>query len=99
MFVIPKLPKVSLHDFSPTFLQRLGEKVAATFGAAFAGSCIAAGIGVHQAVSLSILQRAGSAGVGAVVTLIYGMATKAIGDPNEPAPVPAAPAAAAIYKK
>ena len=98
MSLLPKLPKPQL---SQTFVTRLAEKVIATFGAAFAGSCLAAGIGVHQAVSLSLIERAASAGVGAVVTLVYGLATKAIGDPNEPAPVPSAPTVTpdAITKK
>lgn len=86
--------KPLVHPFpqvSGNFVIRLAEKAAATFAAAFAGSCIAAGIGVHTEVNVSLLQRALQAGVGAVVTLVYGVATKYIGDPNEPAPVPTPP--------
>lgn len=91
--------KSLVHPFpqvSSNFLIRLAEKAAATFAAAFAGSCIAAGIGVQNEIHVSMLQRALQAGVGAVVTLVYGAATKYIGDPNEPAPVPTAPVASQL---
>lgn len=74
--------------FTKVYLLRLAEKVAVVFATGFAGSCIASGLGVKQAVSLSLIQRALSAGASAVVAAAYGVLAKFVGNPDEPAPLP-----------
>jgi hypothetical protein len=67
----------------------LAERVLATFTVTFVGQLIASGwFTVGGVIDMSILQKAGIAGLAAVLSLLKGFAAKFIGSPNTAAWLP-----------
>lgn len=68
----------------------LFERVVKTFLQAFIGQVILSGLDVYRALTdLSVLEKAGTAGMAAVVALLFGLVARWVGAPDSASLLPA----------